>query len=408
MRAILLLSLTILAACAVRAQVDYVDAPGGSVPGATLRTILVGTTRGPDPEQDVPGTDRAEEIRYGRYVVSIPDDRDSGEIPRQRTRQQADPREHFMLAGDEPLSAEAFRDALRAEIAQEPRSEREAVVFVHGFNNAFIEGVYRTAQLDYDLQMPGVMLHYSWPSLGAPLAYAHDRDSALFARDGLMQMLRQIRAAGVTRITILAHSMGSQLTMETLRQMALMNDPVLRNVEGVILLSPDIDVELFRQQVRAMGDLPDLFVIVTSQRDRILTLSASMTGEAARLGNMTDPSAVADLDLTVIDVSAFARGAGHFTMGSSPELNRLLAQMNASLEDEVSGRVPLLPAAFLTLQNTGQVILTPFNEIQEDLTGSGGSTGRPAVLPWWLRRMVIDDEPDATQATSEGAASDDR
>ena len=408
MRVVLLLSLTFLAACAVRAQVDYVDAPGGSVPGATLRTILVGTTRGPDPEQSVPGTERAEAISYGRYVVSIPDDRDSGEIPRQRTRQQPDPREHFMLAGNETLSAPAFRAALQAEIAQERASEREAVVFVHGFNNAFIEGVYRTAQLDYDLQMPGVMLHYSWPSLGAPLAYVHDRDSALFARDGLMEMLHQIRASGVTRITVLAHSMGSQLTMETLRQMALMRDPVLRNVEGVILLSPDIDVELFRSQVRAMGRLPELFVIVTSQRDRILNLSASMTGESARLGNMADPSAVADLDLTVVDVSAFGRGAGHFTMGSSPELNRLLAQMNASLEDEVSGRVPLLPAAFLTLQNTGQVILTPFNEIQDDLTGAGTGTGRPAVLPWWLRRMVMDDEPDADAAATEAQTAEER
>lgn len=393
MRLFLFASLILLAACAVREEVDFVQGPAE---GTVRQDVLVGTTRGADPTQPVPGWSRSPEVTYGRYVVSIPPDREPGAIPRQRPRSQADPQRHFMLAGTEALNAPGFVRALRAELAEQPSAQREAVVFVHGFNTAFIEGVYRTAQLDYDLHIPGVMLHYSWPSLGAPLAYAHDRDSALFARDGLIDMLHQVRAAGPRRIILIGHSMGAHLTMEVLRQLALTRDPAMAAIGGVILISPDIDVALFRQQVRAIGQLPETFMIVTSQRDRVLTLSASLTGERSRLGNLSSAEDVAGLGVTLVDVSAFGTGAGHFTAGSSPALIGLFAQMNAfnlALGQETSGSVPLLPATILTLQNTTEIILNP-------LSGETRRGGR-AVLPWWMRRLVTGDE---TLAETDGSS----
>ncbi len=391
MRLLSLVALTLLAACAVREHVDFVQTPTDD---SVVRTVLVATTRGPDPNQPVPGWDRSFDVGFGRYAVSIPPDREPGAIPRQRNRQTPDPRRHFMLTEAQPLLADGFSAALRAELAQQPADQREAVVFVHGFNTAFIEGVYRTAQLDYDLQIPGVMLHYSWPSLGAPLAYAHDRDSALFARDGLIAMLRQVQASGPRRTILIGHSMGAHLTMESLRQMALTRDPALASVGGVILISPDIDVELFRQQVRAIGTLPQPFLIITSQRDRVLMLSASLTGQRSRLGNLPDATAVADLGVTLVDVSAFSARDGHFTVGSSPALIGLLTQMNAvnaALGEENAGSVGLLPAAILTLQNTTEVILTP-------LTGDTRQ-GRP-MLPYWLRRVVTAEGRPAAEATA--------
>ena len=392
MRLLFVVSLTLLAACAVREQVDFVQGPAA---GTVRQEVLVGTTRGADPSQPVPGWSRSPDVSYGRYVVSIPPDREPGAIPRQRSRSQADPQRHFMLAGTEALDTPGFVSALRAELARQPSAQREAVVFVHGFNTAFIEGVYRTAQLDHDLRIPGVMLHYSWPSLGAPLAYAHDRDSALFARDGLIDMLHQVRAAGPRRIILIGHSMGAHLTMEVLRQLALTRDPAMAAIGGVILISPDIDVELFRQKVRAIGPLPEPFLIVTSQRDRVLSLSASLTAERTRLGNLSGAEEIAGLGVTLIDVSAFGTGAGHFTAGSSPALIRLFEQMNAfdlSLGQEISGTVPLLPATILTLQNTTEIILNPL---------SGESRhGRRPVMPWWLRRLVMADDTLADAASA--------
>jgi len=375
MRLVFFTVLTLLTACAVREQVDFVEGP--PVAGTILRPVLVATTRLSDPNQTVPGRGRAFDVTYGRYTVSIPPDREAGEIPRQQERSVAIPSEHFMLADAEVLAGPAFQTAVRADLAQLPTSEREAVIFVHGFNTAFIEGVYRTAQFGNDLRVPGVLMHYSWPSMGAPLAYAHDRDSALFARDGLIEMVQQVRAAGPQRVILMAHSMGAHLVMEALRQMALTDDPAMRSIGGVFLISPDIDVELFRQQVEAIGDLPEPFVIVTSQRDRVLTLSARLTGQTVRLGNMPDAAPVEGLGVTMLDVSAFSSGDGHFTVGSSPALIGLLDQMqlvNVALSDEASGRLPLLPATILTLQNTTQIVLQPLTD-----------TGARSVLPRWLR-----------------------
>ncbi|MCB1361006.1 MAG: alpha/beta hydrolase, partial [Rhodobacteraceae bacterium] len=174
MRALTILALVFLAACAQRERVDFV---AGTAPGAVWVPILVATTRGPDPDQpDIPGWARESEETFGRYTVSIPPDRERGEITRPRGRRAGNPERDFMLANAQQLSGPQFEDAVRQRLNEQAPDEREAVIFVHGFNTTFVEGVFRTAQLDHDLNLPGVMLHYSWPSLGAPLAYAHDRD----------------------------------------------------------------------------------------------------------------------------------------------------------------------------------------------------------------------------------------
>lgn len=378
MRLALFITLTLLAACAVREQADFVSVPQAEV--AHVVPVLVATMRADDPEQPIPGWERAPDLRFGRFDVSIPINRDPGDINRQRNRATPDPARHFMLASGEMLSRAAFDSNVRSALARS--GDRSVMIYVHGFNTAFVEGVYRAAQIESDYSMPGVMMHYSWPSLGVPLAYAYDRDSALIARDGLVEMIDELRRAGVQKLHLLAHSMGSQLVMESLRQMSIARDPALRTIRGVTLMSPDIDVELFREQARRIGNLPQPFVIVTSQRDRILLLSAQLTGERTRLGNLSDPSEVAGLDVTLVDVSAFSRGAGHFTAASSPELIAMVQraeEVNAAFEADASGALPLLPATILTLQNTTQVIVEPI---------SGASRPDASVRrPWW-RRLI--------------------
>ncbi|MCC5999846.1 MAG: alpha/beta fold hydrolase [Pararhodobacter sp.] len=351
-----------LSGCADRATVDLVPTPAA---GAVLQPVLVATTRGDAPDLPVPGWSRETDLTFGRYVVAIPPQHEPGSIRRPRPGTEFDPSRHFGLAGQHPLSSADFRAALRQELASQPAEEREAIIFVHGFNTSFVEGLYRVAQLSNDLALPGVAMHYSWPSMGVPLAYAHDRDSALFARDGLQQMLHDVAATNVPRIILIAHSMGSHLVMETLRQMALERDPRLSRIGGVILIAPDIDVDLFGAQARRIGRLPQPFVIVTSRRDRILQLSARLTGETARLGNLPDAGILDEFELTVLDVSAYSTGRGHFTLGSSPALIQLLSQLgivNAALSDDAAGALPLLPATILTLQNTTQIILQPLTE----------------------------------------------
>jgi esterase/lipase superfamily enzyme len=247
----------------------------------------------------------------------------------------------------------------------------EAVIFVHGYNNNFAEGVYRVAQFSHDLEIPGAVVHYAWPSAAKPLGYVYDRDSALFARDGLERLIDEVSEAGARRILLVAHSMGSGLAMEALRQAAIRGDQAaLGSIAGVILISPDVDVDVFRSQVSAIGVLPQPFLIFGSDRDRLLGLSARLTGQRERLGSLSDVSRVADLKVTFMDVGEFASGDGHFTLGDSPALIRLIeniGQIEGAFEADRARRVGLLSGAVLTVQNATQIILHPVAQIASDV-----------------------------------------
>jgi esterase/lipase superfamily enzyme len=291
-----------------------------------------------------------------------------GEITWPKKGQKPNALTDFVAVGEVIYPGDApFRSALSQAMARDRRDGREAVIFVHGFNNTFSEGLYRIAQLSNDLDMPGVTVHYSWPSAGKPLGYVEDRDSALFARDGLEQLINEVSQAGADRIVLVAHSMGAMLTVEAIRQIAIRGDRrLMGKLSGVILISPDIDVDVFRTQAHAIGTLPDPFVIFGSNRDRVLDLSARITGQPDRLGNMTDVSKVADLKVTYLDTAAFAEGAGHFTVATSPALLNLLsriAEVDAAFDADRTGRTGLLPGVVLTVRSATRIILSPVAEI---------------------------------------------
>lgn len=363
MRLAPIILLLLLAGCADRERIDRLPAAPS---GHNLRTVFIGTTRQLNSDMGTPGNQRNADIQFAEYEVAIPPDSPAGRIRRPRPNQAFDPYRHFSVTGANMLSSAEFRNGVSRALDRMPANQRESIIFVHGFNTSFIEGVYRVAQLSNDLNLPGVSLHYSWPSMGAPLAYAHDRDSALFSRDGLEVMIRETAAISPGRVILMGHSMGGHLVMEALRQIAVSGDRALMSrIGGVILISPDIDVDVFRSQASRIGELPQPFLIISSQRDRILQLSARLTGQRERLGNLSDAAGVDGLGVTLLDVSAFSTGAGHFTVGTSPALLQLLDQVGAveaALGTEQAGRLPLLPATILTLQNTTQIILNPLTD----------------------------------------------
>jgi len=334
--------------------------------------VFVGTTR--REEDGSFGFGRAERASFLRYDILVPRDREPGEVTWPANARRADPRTDFLTLADEKYADGAgFRKALHG--AMQLRGQRDVVVYVHGFNNTMAESIYRVAQMHYDLKVPGVAVHYAWPSRGSALGYVYDRDSALFARDGLETLLHEVAEAGAQRVVIVAHSMGSAVAMETLRQAAIRGDRKLsKSLGGVILISPDLDVDLFRAQAHAMGGLPQPFLIFGSRRDTVLGLSSRLSGNPDRLGNLKDIGQIADLEVTYLDTAAFSEGAGHFNLGTSPALIQLLggiANIDAAFRAEAAGRVGLLPGVVLTVQNATAIILSPVEAVA---TGGGSSS----------------------------------
>ena len=362
-RIVLLFLLVTLSACAPRPTLVFAPEAAAGLP---TRTVFVATTR--SPEGSGFGTERSLQPHYQRHDISVPPLRETGTIPSPHS--DIDPETQFLSAGQVTYAdAPAFRADLRRALAARRERQREAIIYVHGFNNTFDEGVLRITQMAEDFEVSGVAVHYSWPSAGNPLGYAYDRDSVLIARDGLDALISDVRAAGAQSIVLVAHSLGAQLVMETLRQRAIARPgSVARDIDGVVLISPDIDVQLFRSQAARIGRLPDPFGIFVSKRDRVLLLSARLTGLRNRLGNVDTVDDVADLDVTILDVTDFSTGAGHFTPGSSPALIKIFANagvIDTAFRGDRAGRAGLIPGTVLTVQNATQIILSPVTALAQ-------------------------------------------
>lgn len=338
----------------------------------TVEQVFIGTTRGFDAATNEPfGKVRQGKVRFARVDVSIPPEREVGEIDWPAKDRAPDPTKEFVAVDQDIYSdADAFRADLRAALGREKNGPGDALIFVHGFNNTFAEGTYRLAQLGHDLKVQGVLVHYSWPSRANALGYVYDRDSALFARDGLERLIGEVEAAGARNVIVVAHSMGSALVMETLRQMAIAGDrQVLSRIKGVILMSPDIDVDIFREQAARIGQLPQPFIIFTSKKDRALALSARLTGQRDKLGNLDDPRDLGDLKVTLVDTTAFSTGSGHFNVGNSPALLNILGNItdvDAAFAADRTGHTGLLGGVVLTVQNATQIVLSPVSAIAQN------------------------------------------
>lgn len=320
-----MLALASVSACAPTLRVsDFAELPGD----VAREPVLTVSARAPTHDATLFGRERAETLSYGVHTVSVPPDREPGRI--RYPRGTPDPMRHFTLAFAETLHGEdAFLGALNRRLSQLDEEERILVVFVHGYNETFGSGLFRFAQMMHDFEIPGVPLYFAWPSAGDPRYYAYDLDSVFISRDGLASTLRLASRAQADRIMIIAHSMGSMLTLETLRDLSEAGDSaVLNRIGQVALMSPDVSVDVFRSQLATIGDASDIdFIVFTSTRDRALQASAALRGQTDRLGSLRSIEEVSDLRLTVVDVSGFdtADPLRHSTLTMSPELIALFA-----------------------------------------------------------------------------------
>lgn len=298
------------------------------------KKVFIGTTRAINDAGEF-GIERSTTLHLLEATVSIPPDRELGSVSDGFDKPK--PERDFAIAElaqfDTPS---AFSRSLRTEIDVRATSQQDVTVFVHGFNNSFADSAFRMAQLANDLELPGAHVSYSWPSRANPLGYEYDRDSALFARDGLAVLLETVRSAGQPNIIVVAHSMGSALVMETFRQLEIAQPGwVGDNIRGVILMSPDLNIDVFRSQISRIKQVPDPFVVIVSRKDAVLRISSRLRGQKTQLGNISNVDEVSDLPITILDVSEFSdrKSGNHFVAGGSPALIQLLRR-SADLDRE--------------------------------------------------------------------------
>lgn len=312
-----------------------------AVPTAGTHEVYVATTRAKAEEvAQVFDGRRSETASLARVTVSVPTVHKAGQIerPKGRTANLA----KYFTANDlvaYPDEA-AFVGALRADLA---RSGGRALVFIHGYNNLFDDAVYRTTQIVHDSGYTGVPVLFSWASGGRTVDYVYDRDSTIAARDNLEETFRLLVKAGARRIDIIAHSMGNFLTVEALRQLAISGH---RDLDGrlgdVILASPDIDVDVFKTQMRRYGKPDRPFVLLLSRDDRALSVSQIIAGDRPRLGGYDKTEEIAELGLVVVDLTEVSAGdaMNHAKFADNPVMVKLLGEALKRGDLDRSRRTP--------------------------------------------------------------------
>jgi esterase/lipase superfamily enzyme len=256
--------------------------------------VFFGTDRQPlEPARavfaDAP-TDGPGELRLGVCEVSIPPGHRIGRIERPTlySLHVSDwfetTERHFVITERPILSPDMFWRAMQERVGNS--SEKQVLLFLHGYNVSFDDAVYRTAQLAFDLQFNGAAVSYSWPSNARTLRYVADKDHSMSTLAAFEKFLLDLsRQSGARTIHVIAHSMGNNTLVHGLSELALGGSlpPVLRFRE-IIMAAPDVDRREFLRLGDAVQSLADHITLYAADNDRAIGASDTLSG-APRVGD---------------------------------------------------------------------------------------------------------------------------
>ncbi|WP_426230990.1 alpha/beta hydrolase [Pararhizobium sp. DWP3-4] len=302
--------------------------PGGNA----VVDMLVATSRLPS---DDPATlfsgERSANPSITDVAVSIPSDkvRASGTVQWPK-KLPPNPQTDFAVVRVKPL--ETIQEG--REWVRKHSKGGHAMVFIHGFNNTYEDSVFRFAQIVHDSGADVTPVLFTWPSRAKVFDYNYDKESTNYSRTSLENTLKAlVEDKNIKDITILAHSMGTWLAMEAVRQMAIRDGGLPKKIENVILASPDIDVDVFARQWTELGARKPNFTIFVSQDDRALALSRYISGDVQRLGQINpaeEPfkTKLEQAGITVVDLTKVKSTdrLNHGKFAESPQIVQLIGQ----------------------------------------------------------------------------------
>jgi len=239
------------------------------------------------------GPERAEQPSVARVVFNRPD---TGLVGQAQSA----------LYGNWTIKSVTPEARPLAEVVTDEVGQREVLLYVHGYKETFESAVAGGIELAEGIGFSGKRMAFSWPSKATLLDYGYDRESALISRDALEELLLKLLGeGGASRLHIVAHSMGTMLTIEALRQMwARHGDVYGARIGAIVLASPDIDFDLFENAMRRLRSLSGKITVISSTSDRALEVSRRIAGGVTRVGAASREQ-LEGLGVRVVDASDY-------------------------------------------------------------------------------------------------------
>jgi pimeloyl-ACP methyl ester carboxylesterase len=208
------------------------------------------------------------------------------------------------------IETERYWQSVGRQLRELPSGERNAVIFIHGYNVSFDGSAIRAAQLGFDLGV-GTMAFFSWPSRGMTTrrAYQSDGQTIGASEAAIVDYLVDFATrSGADAIHLIVHSMGNQGVLRAVNR--IVADAERRNrcrFGQIILAAADVDADTFGSLAAAYRELAARTTLYVSQRDLALRASAWFA-EYPRVGlyppvsvfDGIDTVSVTNVDLTVL------------------------------------------------------------------------------------------------------------
>lgn len=335
--------------------IDNPEVPAESLADVSRHKLFILTTR---EESELTGvfysSERAPELGTASVDVTIPPNHVVGSLERPK-RLPPDPRTEFAVVDPVVYRDDAsFASEVNLELARRPPGKRSILLFVHGYNNSTSDAILRLAQFVKDTQFQGVPVLLTWASANRTSRYVYDLNSALIARGKLKEAADMLSSTRAESIDIFAHSMGAFLTMEGLveaQQTGRLGKG--KQIDNIMLASPDIDMDLFREQISQLSPaiVSKIYVLISGD-DAALRISRRLAGGIPRVG-AANAVELEDLGVVVIDLSKIedSSSGSHTKFAGSPEVVKLIGaglnsagtfgENNATSLDSLLAGVPI-------------------------------------------------------------------
>jgi esterase/lipase superfamily enzyme len=296
--------------------------PGGEV------TLFYGTNRsvtGKNVPNDFFGS-KLDKLKYGTCTVSIPSGHRQGEIERPKKilwfEKKENKEKHIVLSTIKEYENVEFHNLLKASLAK--CEGKSALIFIHGYNNTFVEAAWRCGQIAYDIPFNGITGFFSWPSDGKTLSYLSDVEKADASIPKLEKFIEDIvKETGVEHLHLIAHSMGNRILTRVLQNLSIKAEFAnhIKTINQVVLAAPDIDKNVFNDtilpSIQGVGMRRTLYA---SDKDKALKLSKRLRRGMIRIGEAGGNIYIAS-GLDTIDASnVMSEGNHHSYIFETKEL----------------------------------------------------------------------------------------
>jgi esterase/lipase superfamily enzyme len=258
----------------------------------------------------------ASTLEYGHCLVDIPVRfHRAGVLETLQWWEPREPGRAFVVESTSVLSREIF-------LAKD--SEKDVLVYVHGFNNSFDDAILRAAQLTYDLQFPGKAVAFCWPSRGDFSKYEEDAAQISSSASALAEGLRNLVHAlakdgqGQRKIHILSHSMGTRILLLALYKLRESEPELAQHAifDQIVLAAPDVGAATFNQLLDHTLRSSRQVTYYFCRKDAALRISQNI--------NHYEPVGLFpyfDRKLTTINADAVDTSfLGHIYFSSAPEI----------------------------------------------------------------------------------------